>query len=241
MLVFLSSGIPKDADAAMSLEQMKSLKGAAQLEITLEKLFQRCGLPARIFDHGPADGTKNLLKWRNETMRLSATDWDVIYGTQQPKLKNINGWVNGEKLDNRCMSELSQLQLNAKGHVGVLNTVKKNQGFGYITTYKEPKDLFKAHKVISIMATLSRNFAVSTLTGRFGWPDEVINVDAARSDYRYWVVGMREQRPESLYAVDFHINSGICISYVISTRGFAFVQQRLDLLVRQWEKNYIMD
>jgi hypothetical protein len=232
---------PGGAIAAMTLDQMKSLKGAAQLEITVDHLFRSCGLPAAIVDHGPADGAKQRINWHGVDMRLSAMEWDAVYGMQQRKPGNAEGWVNEGKFDDRCISGLSQLLLHAKGHVGVLIVTKKAQGFGYITVYHEPKNHYKVHKVIGVRAAPARSLPVSTLVGRYGQPDEILKLPGARDNFRYWVVTRRDHRPESLYAIDFEVDNGISKTYVISTSGVDFVQQRLDSLLKQWERDYVLD
>lgn len=235
---------PVGASAAMTLGQMKSLKGAAQLEITVDKLFRGCGLPAAIVDHGPADGVdgaKQRINWHGVDMRLTAMDWDVVYGTQQRSLGKTERRVNRGQFDHRCTSGLSQLLFHAKGHVGVLTVTKKAQGFGYITVYREPKNLYQAHKVIGVKATLTRGLPVSTLVDRYGQPDEVLKPPGARDNFRYWVVTRRDHRPESLHAIDFEVDNGTCKTYVISTSSVDFVQQRLDSLLKQWERDYVLD
>lgn len=232
---------PVMAAAAMKLEQMKSLKGAAQLEITVDTLLRSCGLPAAIVDHGPAEGAKQHVKWQGVAMRLSALDWDAVYGTLQPKPGKTEGWANGGEFDSRCTSGLSQVLLHAKGHVGVLSVTKKAQGFGYITTYREPKNLYQAHKVIAVKATLTSGLPVSTLVGRYGQPDEVLKRPGSKDNFRYWVLTLRDNRPELLYAVDFEIDNGSCKTYAISSSGVDFVQQRLDVLLKQWERDYVLD
>lgn len=235
---------PVDASAAMTLDQMKALKGAAKLEITLDKLLSSCGLPTAIVDHGSANGAhgaKQRINWQGVDMRLSALDWEIVYGARQPKLGNIEGWVNGGKFDKRCTSGLSQLLFIAKGHVGILTVTKKAQGFGYITAYSEPKNLYQAHKVVGIRATLTGSLAVPTLVGRYGQPDEVLKHPGTREKFRYWVLTRRDHRPELLYAVDFELDNGACETYTISSSGVDFVQQRLDSLLKQWERDYVLD
>ncbi len=229
------------AIAAMTPEQMKSLKGAAQLEITVDQLFRRCGLAEAIVNHGSAVNAKQGINWRGVAMRLSATDWDAVYGTGQRKPGTAEGWFNQGKADVRCTSGLTRLLFHANGNVGFVTVTKKTQGFGYITTYQVPKDLFKAHKVVGAEVTLKRSIPVSTLAGCYGQPDEVIKQPGANENFRYWVVTLRGQKPESLYAVDFEIENSASKTYVIRTSGVDFVQRRLELLVREWERDYVND
>jgi len=220
---------------------MKSLKGATQLGITVDQLFRSCGLPAAIVDRGPADAAKQHINWHGLGMRLSAMDWDAVYGIPQRKLENAGGWVNGRKSDNRCTSGLSQLVFYAKGHAGVVTVTKKTQGFGYVTSYRVPPNLYKAHKVIGVKATLTSSLPVATLVGRYGQPDEVSKQPGTKERFRYWILTLRDHRPELLYAVDFEIDDGTCKSFAISTTGSDFVQQRLDSLLMKWERDYVLD
>lgn len=225
----------------MTLDQMKSLKGSARLEVTADRLFRGCGLPAAIVDHGQVDGDRQSIRWNDAAMRLSAMDWDVVYGVPQPKPGKSAGWVNDRILDARCLNDLSQLVLHAKGHVGVVTVTKKAQGFGYNTSYREPKSLYKAHKVIGVTATLTQSLAVQTLVDRYGRPDEVLKQPGTRDRFRYWVVTRRDHRPELLFAVDFEIDGGGSRTYAISSSEVNFVQQRLGSLLQQWEREYVLD
>ena len=233
--------LPVGASAAMTLSHMKALKGTAQLEITVDKLFGRCGLPAAVVDHGRVTGEKQSVDWHGTAMHLSAMDWDAVYGMRQPKVGKPEAWINVGKLDSRCINGLSQLVLKAKGNVGVLRVTKKAQGFGYDTSYWVPKNLYKAHKVLGIRATLTQSLAVATLVGRYGQPDEILKQSAPGEKFRYWVLTRRDHRPELLYAVDFEIDSGGSRTYAISSSGVDFVQQRLEKLLQQWERDYVLD
>lgn len=232
---------PGGAGAAMKLEQMKVLKGAAQLEMTVDALIAQCGLPVAIVDQGAMGGAKQSLSWQGVGMRLSAQDWEVVYGAAPGKPEGILGWANRGKSGQSCISGLSQLQLTAKGHVGVLSVKKKPNDIGYITTYVVPKSLYKAHKVIGAKASLSKSLPASTLISRYGPPDELIKRPGSSDGYRYWILTLRENRPETLHAVDFEMDNGASKAYAISTTGADFVQQRLDLLLRKWERDYVLD
>lgn len=241
LLAFVMFYLPANANASMTLKQMKLLKGAAKLDLTVDQLLRNCGLPAMIADHMSAERPRQSLHWHSVNMHLSALDWDVIYGVDQPKQTNTAAWNNDSKSDSHCTSELSQLLFYTKGHMGILTVTKKTQGFGYITTYREPESLYKAHKVISVKATMKKSFSASILVSRYGQPDEVAKQSGNKFDFRYWVVTLSNNRPESIYAVDFEFKDGICNSYVISTSAVDFVQQQLDVLLRNWERDYVLD
>ena len=221
----------------MTLAQMNSLGGAAQLETTVDQLFRNCGLPAAMIDHGPADGAKQRIQWRGATMSLSAMDWSAVYGMPQRGA----GWVNEAKPEKRCTSGLSRMLFHTKGNVGVLSMKKKPQGIGYVTDYVVPKDQFKAHKVVALNATMASSLPVSTLVERYGKPDEVLKQPGNKDRFRYWVLVLRGQRPETLHAVDFTVENGMSKDFMISTSGTDFVQQRLEVMLREWERDYVLD
>jgi len=241
VLIIAFASISVDACAAMRLDQMKLLKGSAQLELTIDSLLSSCGLPAAIVDQGPPSGPRQSIKWRNVGMRLSALDWTVLYGESTRTSRASAGWTNDAESSYRCAGGLSRLSFASKGHVGILSVTKKPHDFGYITTYTVPKSLFKAHKVVGVEATLVKSFPVSTLRDRYGLPDEVFKQPGGREKYRYWVHTLRDHRPELLYAVDFEIDGAGVKTYAISTSGMDFVQQRLDSMLKQWERDYVLD
>lgn len=240
-LASLSCSFSGSAIAAMTLEQMNSLIGASQLEITVDQLIQNCGLPAVIMDDGSADGAKQSINWRGVAMRLSAKDWDALYGKVNSKSEFGGGWVNQDQSSMRCSKGLNRLLFHTKAHVGFLTIIKKAKGLGYITSYNVPKDQFKSHKVVSAEATLAMSLPVSALLGLYGQPDQLLKRAGASDKFRYWVVTHRGNMPELLYAVDFVIDTGICKTYIISTSDVDFVREHLDSLLRQWEKEYILD
>ena len=233
--------VPFGASAAMTLDQMKSLKGTAQLEMPVDKLFRRCGLPAAISDHGSAAAAKQSLGWDGTVMRLSAMDWSVAYRTPQAPKAKAEDWINTGELNTRCLDGLAQWVLHAKGNVGTLTVTRKAQGYGYATSYRVPRNLYKAHKVVGIRATLGKGHPVATLVARYGQPDEVVKQAGAKERFRYWVLTRRNHRPELLYAVDFEIDAGESASYSVSSSDVEFVQQRLEMLLRQWERDYVLD
>lgn len=241
MLALLMFFIPVHARASMTLKQMQLLKGASYLDMMVDQLFLKCGLPSTIMDTEPVISGRQSLGWLGVTMQLSAMDWEIVYGLEQPKQTGAAGWHNGGKSGSGCMWELSELLLHAKGHVGFVTVTKKTQGFGYITTYREPTSLFKAHKVIAVKARLGGGFPASELVRRYGQVDDVVKQSGNKVDFRYWVVSLSNNRPESLYAVDFEVKDGTCDGYIISTRAVDFVQQRFELLLRNWERDYVQD
>jgi hypothetical protein len=131
----------------------------------------------------------------------------------------------------------------ARGQVGVVSTRKRSDGFGYVTTYRVPGSLLEAHKVVGVKVGLSKPITVSTLTGRYGPPDEVLGMKEGKERHRYWVLTRNDQRPETLHAVDFEIGNRDRSSgaYQISTVGTDFVRERLDSLLREWERDYVLD
>ena len=228
----------------MTPAQLNALRGAAQLELAVDELLRTCGLPTAISDRGP-DGrvprTRHRIAWGDTAMRLAATDWRVTYGLRGPGLTSADGWVNPAGAGSGCLADLSQVHFDAKGHVGVLTVTKKPDGIGYVTTYRVPDDLFKSHKVVAVTSLLGAGLAQAALLTRYGAPDEVLPLPGGRRALRYWVATVRDRRPERLYAVDFEVDKGVAASYQIRTSGVEIVQQRLDGLLRKWEREHVLD
>lgn len=231
-----------EAPAAVTLAQMQSLGGAAHLHSTAARLFDRCGLPAAIVDDA-REGERRKASWGGISMRLSALDWQIAYGIAARGAGGQRGWKNPKPRREACLSGLAWLALKARGNVGVVTTVRRPDGFGYVTTYRVSSDLFEAHKVVGLAAGLSRRIAVSALIRRYGPPDERLSMPRGQERHRYWVLTRNDDRPESLHAVDFEIDHAdqSAGSYAISAMGTDFVDEKLASLLREWEKAYVLD
>ncbi|MFA6310503.1 MAG: hypothetical protein WCV99_17535 [Sterolibacterium sp.] len=241
VLALTACCVPAGAWATMTLPQMKALKGAAQMEMTLDSLFRICGLPAAIVDNAAANRAKLPIHWNRVAMHLTSMDWDVSYGMRERDLETSAGWLNPGEPAGRCTDGLSRLQLHAMGNAGVLTVTKKAQGIGYVTVYREPNNLFKAHKVVMATATLARSLPIEDILGRYGDADEVVRQPGKCDRLRYWVLTRRDHRPELLYAVDFEIDGRGTGTYTLTSSAVDFVRQRLDFLLQQWERDYVLD
>ncbi len=132
---------------------------------------------------------------------------------------------------------------DAKGRAGVLTVTPKAIGHGYSTTYRVPRDLYKAHKVVAVTIGLAQPTPAAAIAKRYGRPDEIGAVARGTKRYRYWILVRRDERPDSLHAVDFEVDSGAqeSRSYILSTDGADFVAERLTGLLREWERDYVLD
>jgi len=230
--------------AAMSPGRMKKLAGAGLLGLTVDAVLRRCRLPAAIVDTAETAHKKRAARWEKTTMRLSSMDWDLLYGNRRLPATDEAAWINSGPGGNACLSaDLSQLVLHARGNVGVLSVKPRADKQGYVTTYRVPDDPYAAHRVTEVTARWKAGLPVAGLRQRYGGPDEVLKDDGAQIQ-RYWVVEKNNQQmPISLHAVDFEIDrSGkTAIGYVIRSGEVGFVRQKLDALLRQWEKDYVLD
>jgi len=52
LLIVASLAAPPGTGHAMKIEQMKQLRGADLLELRVDELFAKCGLPDVVVDHG---------------------------------------------------------------------------------------------------------------------------------------------------------------------------------------------
>ena len=180
---------------------------------------------------------------RTVTMRLSDMDWEIVYGAAPRNTGGSAGWSNPHPPGANCLSDVAWLVFRAKGGVGVLTARKNPEGFGYVTTYRVPDNLFEAHRVVGVRVGVSKRIPIAILVSRYGPADEVLGMPGGKERHRYWVLTRNEHRPESLHAVDFEIDNGdrSCGAYDISTAGTDFVAERLETLLREWEKDSLLD
>jgi hypothetical protein len=228
---------------AMSIEQMKTLTGTPLLEWRVDALFRKCGLPSEILDPAGISRAKRKAHWGSAEMTLSPLDWEVIYARQRDTPVRESDWINPHPAGHACLADLSQLSVYASGNVGFLTVQKRADNKGYRTSYHVPNSLYAAHQIIGITGRWKRGLPVVKIRERYGDPDEVLDRGGGVKLYRYWVVERRKQMPVSLHAVDFEIDAAeaVCAQYTVQTRGVEFVQEKLDALLRQWEKDYVLD
>ncbi len=232
-----------EAVEAMSLAQMQALTGAGLLGLRVDKVFHHCGLPTSIADAG-ASREKRAVRWGKVPMRLSAGDWDLTYAPRQHAAPGMDGWINHRPGGSACLAGLGALVLQANGNSGILSVTKRADNDGYVTTYRVPDNLYAAHQVSAVTGRWKTGVPVSRLLKRYGNPDEVLKDGTGMPLHRYWIVEKNnKQMPISLHAVDFEIGDGgkTCVRYIVRTSGVGFVQQKLDALMRQWEKGYVLD
>jgi len=234
--------LPAHDVRAMSLDQMKALAGTGLLGLRVDEVFHRCGLPAAIADSADSAHKKRPVRWGDVSMALSSMEWDLLYGRQHADARKPD-WANAGPAGGPCLSDLSELVVHAKGERGVLSVRKRADKQGYVTTYQVPDNPYAAHQVVEVTGRWMAAMAVSGLHERYGKPDEILS-DRGRQIHRYWVVEKNNQQmPISLHAVDFEIDAGgkTTARYVVQSDGIEFVQQKLDALLRQWEKDYVLD
>ena len=242
-IVSVAFGLPSSTLAEMTIGQMKSLGGASQLQSTAGRLLDQCGLPTSISHQAAAGDARRSVSWGGVTMRLPAGDWRISYGSSARDSRWKGGWLNAEPAHGGCLSGVAWLAFNAKGQAGALVVRQKTDGTGYVTSYSVPDNLFEAHRVVGVRVGVSRRIPIATLAGRYGPPDEVLQLPGGKERLRYWILTRHDNRPESLHAVDFEIEhrDRSCSAYEISTSGTDFVREKLDSLLRDWEKDYILD
>lgn len=228
----------------MTPAQMQSLGGAALLHVTAKELLEKCGLPATIADKAEAGEAGRRVSWRGVAMRLSAADWLLSYGTVARALENpAKGWRNPEPSRQSCTPGTAWMVFHAKGRSGLVTLSKRPDGSGYDTTYRVPDNLFEAHKVIGFRSGLAARVPVASLVGQYGAPDEILESPSGGKRYRFWVLTRNGQRPDTLHAVDFESGAGddSAASYEISASGTDFVDERMAVLLREWERNHVLD
>lgn len=234
--------IPHDAHA-MSFDQMKTLAGTALLDLRVDAVLKGCGLPSAIADTADVSPRRKTIRWGNVEMKLSSMKWEIAYSRQREVANHGNGWINPGSGNVTCLSDLSGLLLYAKGDAGFLSVKKREDGKGYLTTYHVPDNLYAAHQVIGLIGNWKQGISVSTIQEQYGKPDEILDGEDGIKHYRYWVVVKQKEMPVSVHAVDFEVKGAqkVCSRYTVHTNGFEFVQEKLDALQRQWERDYVLD
>lgn len=228
---------------AMSLDQMKMLAGTTLLDLRIDAVFRRCGLPSAAADATELPQQRQAIHWGDVEMKLSPMKWEIIYSRHRETAIHENGWSNPSSGSVTCLSGLSALVLHAKGDVGFLSVKKRTDNKGYLTSYDVPKDLYTAHQVIGLTGSWKQGMPISRIQERYGKPDEVLDGEGGIKRYRYWVVAKQKEMPISVHAVDFEVKDTekVCNKYTVQTSGFEFVQEKFDALLREWERDYVLD
>ena len=169
--------------------------------------------------------------------------WEMVYSIQHHATYRGSAWINAGFVSATCLSGLSGLVIHAKGDVGILSVSKRADNKGYNTSYLVPDDLYSAHQVIGLTGSWKQGMPVSRIRERYGKPDEILDGESGIKHFRYWIVVKQKQMPTAAYSVDFEVKSTekLCTEYTVYTNGSEFVQEKLDALQRQWERDYVLD
>lgn len=226
---------------AMGPEQVAALPGAVLLDMRVDALFKKCGLPATINDSADPKTKRQTLRWGATPMQLSAQAWTLHY-SRAPIAKAAESWRHPQSGSVDCLTGLAELVLRTKGEAGFLTVKKRPDNNGYITSYTVPDDLFIAHQVVSISGNWQQGKTADAIRATYGKPDEILDT-ADGNRYRYWIVKRDNKMPLSALAVDFDITGPAhsCRTFAVHTTGVEFVQEKLDALIRQWERVYVID
>lgn len=235
-LIVASLAVPPGAGHAMTIEQMKKLRGADLLELRVDEMFTKCGLPDVVVDNSDNPVVKNNIEWNNTQMNLSEGDWDLLYRNSHDTgtKSQVTGWINPGPVKSRCFSGVSLVTLFAQGGAGILRIDKEH----HKTTYEIPEDLFKTHKVIGYKVSLIMPLSLAEIIGKYGRFDETVEKDKNTRTIRYWVLVESSQMPVSLYAVDFEINNidNTCVAYRVANSEYDYVRRKFEEFTKLWEK-----
>lgn len=227
---------------AMTYEQMLALPAARLLNLRMDEVFAKCGLPTAIVDLAGANEKKRESRWKGTTLSLSTGEWDVFY-SRRPGTAFRNGWLNPNEAGRACLVDAARLVLRGR-EVGTIVKTKKTNGYGYVTRYQMSSDTLRAHQSLATEMTWNAPTFETTLVQKYGQPDEIIAGHTGEELLRYWVVTFNKQSmPEYLYAVDFRISTKQRVSsgYAIRSDRIDFVGAHLDKLLRDWERAFVLD
>lgn len=226
---------------AMQAVQLDTLAASALLDLRVDAVFQKCGLPAMIDDSATPQVPRQQLHWGDTAMQLSTQAWTLHY-SRAPVASTSAAWRNTRSASVDCLTGLTQLVVMTKGEAGFLTVKKRPDNNGYITTYSVPEDLFTAHQVVGIRANWAQTRTAADIRASYGKPDE-IQQTAEGSRYRYWIVKYDNKLPLSVIAVDFDISGPkhACQGFAVYTTGTDFVQEKFDELTDEWQRVYVLD
>lgn len=226
---------------AMGPEQVATLPGATLLEMRVDAVFKKCGLPATINDHADPGTKRQALRWGVTPMQLSAQAWTLRY-SRALVTRAAEAWRHPQSGSVDCLAGLSELIVRTKGEAGFLTVKKRPDNNGYITTYSVPDDLFIAHQVVGIAGHWQQARTAADIQASYGKPHEILDTAEGRR-HRYWVVKREGKMPLSAMAIDFDISGSIpaCRTFAVHTTGVDFVQAKLDALIDQWQRVYVLD
>ena len=221
---------------AMTVEQMKGLKGADMLGLRVDEIFTNCGLPEAIVDKGDNSANKKKILWGNVKMELSDGNWEIIYQNNRNEkiMRPANGWTNPNPAQSKCFSGLSRVILYTQGGIGIVKINKQM----HKTTYSIPRSLYKSHVVIGLKVYLHTPISVAEIIRKYGVSYDVVESNKNLKIIRFWVDVEVSLMPTDLYAVDFEITNvnNTSVAYMIATTNFDFVLERHKMLMEQWEK-----
>lgn len=238
---FALSGLVAMPAFAMQPGQLQTLPAAPLLDKRVDAVFKQCGLPAAIDDSAAPDTKRQALHWEATPMQLSAQPWTLHY-SRVPVANAAAAWRHPQSGSADCLAGLAQLVITTKGEAGFLTVKKRPDNNGYITTYTVPDDLFNAHQVIGIHGHWLQDKTAAEIRASFGEPDEILDITEG-SRYRYWIVQRDNTMPMSAQAVEFDISGPgkTCRTFAVYTSGTGFVQEKLDALIEQWQRVFVLD
>jgi len=226
---------------AMGPEQVATLPNSSLLDMRVDAVFRKCGLPAAIDDSADSMTKRQALRWGATPMYLSPQAWTLRY-SRKPVTKASEAWRHPQAGSLDCLTGLSELVIRTKGEAGFLVVKKRPDHNGYTTTYTVPDNLFSAHQVVAITGSWQEERTAATILKTFGKPDEILEASNGVR-YRYWIVKRENKMPLSAQAVDFEVThpENSCRTFTVQNNGVEFVQEKLDTLIRQWERVYVLD
>jgi len=180
--------------------------------------------------------------WRVRRFR-QAGKWEIACSPRREAAGRGNGWINPGNGSLACLPELSGFILQARGDAGILSVRKRAYNKGYLTSCLVPGDLFVAHQVMGLSGIRKQGIPLSGLQDRYGKPDGIPEGEGGVRHYRYRVVAKQNAIPVSAHAVGFEVKGAkrFAAKYTVHTNGFESVQEKLDALQRQRERDYVAD
>ncbi|MHB8453915.1 MAG: hypothetical protein ACYDDO_04275 [Acidiferrobacterales bacterium] len=233
LLVIISFAVSAPA-TAMTLSQMRMLPGGLLIELRAQSVLEAYGKPAAILDVGKDLRPVQIVRWHALQMQLARGRWRIIYqGNRTVQATETQGWNDAHPRMPIALARLSRLEFVAAGEIGVVTI----DAVAHKTTYRVPRDQFRAHKTIAVKARFARPVSPRTIVDRYGHGCEFVAGESGHPVIRYWVFTEKNAQPISLYAVDFQLanQSGEVTGYAIHGVEAMFVRRRFNAYYEHYQ------
>ncbi len=221
---------------AMTLMQLRELKGFDLISSRVDAILTDYGMPAAIIDHGTmAQKTSKDAKWGAYTLNLTDDDWTLVYSGESREATGPGRWINPEPSMPAKFSGLKALSLLTYGNArGVIQKDRRSNRM----IPGLPANVFQTHHVYQVTAVLPAGSSSEKIVEKYGKEYEGTTNAGRQHVLRYWVKGYRTRRvPPNLYAVDFELKEdGSVDTYTITGVRVDEATEKLNRMIDRFNR-----